>query len=321
MVSLPSGFLDEFVAFLLMDTKMSSSATKAPIEANQVSWQPVNCAFCGGGTTRFFNHEGWPWPTEYVRCVACRLIYLQPRPKLDAVVLHHLYENAAPLVNEYANPDQVSVESIEPKHWRRYADSLDCICAAHPQPGVLVDVGTGNGLLMILAKRRGWQAIGIDVSESRARVCQQNFGLDVRAGTLETVHLPADSADAVAMRHVLEHVEDPIGLLSECRRVLRPGGILLVEVPNPESIELVFRRFLYRLKLHRRKWQGNLMPWHLFEFPPVCLAKKAVELGFSVVRSCSYSHSDLHNPVALLALRAYHHFGIGTKTRLVLRKQ
>jgi len=293
----------------------------APIASQQVSWQPVACAFCGGTATKFFDHEGWPWPTEYVRCVQCNLIFLQPRPKLDEVVLHHLYENAAPLVNEYANPQQISVENIEPKHWRRYADSLASIVAVHPTTGTLVDVGTGNGLLMILAKKQGWQAIGIDVSESRARICRENFGLDVRTGTLESVRLPEESADAVAMRHVLEHVEDPIGLLLEGWRVLRPGGILLVEVPNPEGIELAFRRWLQRLKLRRPKWPDNVVPKHLFGFPPVCLARKVEELGFAVLRRCSYSHSDLHNPVALLALRAYHHFGIGTKTRLVLRKR
>jgi len=303
-----------------MHTGMSSGTTKSPIQTEQVRWQRVSCAFCGGNETKFFNHEGWPWPTEYVRCGHCGLIFLQPRPKLDAVVLTHLYDNAAPLVNEYVNPQQIAVESIEPKHWRRYADSLDTICAVHPEAGVLVDVGTGNGLLMILAIKRGWQAIGIDVSDSRAQVCRKNFGLDVRTGTLEAVRLPAESADAVAMRHVVEHVEDPVGLLLEGRRVLRPGGILLVEVPNPKAIELVFRRLLTRMKLRRTKWPGNVVPWHLFEFPPVCLAKKAVELGFSVVRCCSYSHGNSRNPIVLLGLRAYHHFGIGTKTRLVLRK-
>ena len=300
---------------------MSDRRSKSPIQVEQVRWQPVVCAFCGSSETKFFNHEGWPWQTEYVRCVQCGLIFLQPRPTLDPVVLQHLYENAAPLVNEYANPHQISVESIEPKHWRRYADSLANIVAAHPVPGVLVDVGTGNGLLMVLAQRQCWQSIGIEVSDSRARVCRENFGLDVRTGTLESVHLPAESADAMAMRHVLEHVEDPVGLMLEAQRVLRPGGILLLEVPNPVGVELAFRRGLQRLKLRRPKWPGNVVPWHLFELPPVCLAKKAVELGFRVVRRCSYSHGNLHNPVALLALRAYHHFGIGTKTRLVLRKQ
>jgi len=299
---------------------MSKPAANSPIEAEQVSWQPVPCAFCGSPESKFFDHEGWPWPTAYVACQQCGLIYLQPRPQLNTAVLHHLYENAAPLVNEYVNPQQISVESIEPKHWRRYADSLASIIAAHPLPGTLVDVGTGNGLLMVLAQRQGWQAIGIDVSESRARVCRENFGLDVRTGTLEAVQLPAASADAIALRHVLEHVEDPVGLMLEARRVLRPGGIFLLEVPNPVGIELAFRRLLQRLKLRKTKWPGHVVPKHLFGFPPVCLANKAVELGFSVAWRGSYSHGNHRNPVVLLALRAYHRFGIGTKTRLVLRK-
>ena len=62
---------------------MSDSRSKSPIQAEQVRWQPVVCAFCGGRETKFFNHEGWPWQTEYVRCVQCDLIFLQPRPKLD----------------------------------------------------------------------------------------------------------------------------------------------------------------------------------------------------------------------------------------------
>lgn len=283
-----------------------------------VNWQPVPCAFCGGTDTRFFYHEGWDWPTAYVRCRGCGLIYLFPRPQLSADVLRHLYDGPGTLLESYTVDPTFSPEVIHDTHYRRYADSFAAIQAAHPKPGVLLDIGTGNGLLMILAQRQGWQAIGVDVSDQRARVCRDNFKLDVRTGTLESIQLPAESVDAVSLRHLLEHVEDPAKLLLAVKRVLRTGGIALVEIPNPYSVERMVRRLLERWHLRRPKWKAGRLPMHLFEFPSACLANKATALGFTVLRRCSYTHNK--NPVVRLALGAYHYFGLGTKTRLVLQK-
>src|ERR1041385_2674471 len=197
-------------------------------DAPHVQWEEVACPFCGSNEYRFFEHEGWQWPTWYVRCRQCGLIYLQPMPRLDEAYLKSLYGSLPEGLERY-EMENFSLEKMEPIHRRRYEESLDAICAAHPTPGRLIDVGAGNGALLSLAQKRGWGAIGIEVGEYRAKISREKFGLDIRTGTLESVKFPDDSADAIAMRHVLEHVEEPAKLMLEARRILRPGGVMLLD--------------------------------------------------------------------------------------------
>src|SRR5258708_36641931 len=83
-------------------------------------------------------------------------------------------------------------------------------------------------------RRLGGDAEGVDVDplaveNARAR------GLPVRLGDLAAQRYPADHFDAIYMSHVIEHVHDPVALLSECRRVLKVGGRLVALTPNVES--------------------------------------------------------------------------------------
>ena len=176
-------------------------------------------------------------------------------------------------------------------------------------------------MLVSLAQQRGWKAVGVEVGVYRSKICREKFGLDVRTGTLESAQFPAAFADAIAMRHLLEHVEDPVNLLREALRVLRSNGVLLIECPNPLSWEKTFRHWWRRLVYGRRTWRPRkMLPMHLVEFPPKVLASKARELGFEVSSLCTYSHREHHSALGLALLGWYHRRGLGSKFRLVLRK-
>jgi SAM-dependent methyltransferase len=99
------------------------------------------------------------------------------------------------------------------------------------RPGLLVDVGCGMGGLLDVAVRRGWKGIGFDPS-TEAVVVAQKQGLDVREGAWPPGGLADESADAIVFVNVLDHLADPFGALAEARRILRPGGAVLIRVPN-----------------------------------------------------------------------------------------
>jgi SAM-dependent methyltransferase len=285
-----------------------------------VRWERVPCPFCGSEKSSFFEHEGWQWPTYYVRCRDCGLIYLQPMPRLDEAYLKSLYGSLPEGLERY-EMENFSLEKLEPIHRRRYEESLDAICEAHPEPGTLIDVGAGNGALQSLAQKRGWKGIGVEVGEYRSKISREKFGLDIRTGTLESAKFPGASADAIAMRHVLEHVEEPAKLMLEAKRVLRPGGVLLIECPNPLSWEKMPRFWWRRLVYGRRTWRPRkMLPMHLVAFTPRVVAKKAEELGFKVFSLKTYSHGEHHNRLGTALLRGYHNLALGSKFRLVLKK-
>jgi SAM-dependent methyltransferase len=96
----------------------------------------------------------------------------------------------------------------------------------------LLDVGSHAGFFLRRAVLCGWTATGVEPSPVTSALARERFGLDVRTGTLADVALPEGAFDAVTMTDVFEHVGEPGPMLAEVRRVLRPGGVLFVKVPN-----------------------------------------------------------------------------------------
>jgi SAM-dependent methyltransferase len=98
-------------------------------------------------------------------------------------------------------------------------------------PGRLLDVGTGVGELLKLAREAGWQAVGVDIDPAVVAHARGR-GLDVRYGELADLGLAAASFDLITLWNVIDFVPEPLALLRECRRLLAPGGRIFVRTPN-----------------------------------------------------------------------------------------
>src|SRR5687768_2044001 len=105
------------------------------------------------------------------------------------------------------------------------------------EPGKVLDIGCGRGLLLNKLRQRGWDPQGTELSEEAATYARDRLDLPFTTETLEEAHFPDNEFDLVILWHVLEHVPDPRGTLREIGRVLKPGGTLLVAVPNFGSLE------------------------------------------------------------------------------------
>ncbi len=105
------------------------------------------------------------------------------------------------------------------------------------QPGSALDIGCGRGLLLNKLKERGWDPHGTELSEEAAAYARDRLNLPVTTKTLEDARFADNSFDLVILWHVLEHVPDPRSTLREVSRILKPGGTLLVAVPNFGSPE------------------------------------------------------------------------------------
>ncbi len=114
--------------------------------------------------------------------------------------------------------------------------------------GRLLEIGIGSGRFLEAAQRGGYDVAGCDLSPSVCRRVEERIGLPVHCGSVDT--LPKSSADVVAMHHVLEHVENPVGFLKMVREVLRPGGIVHIAVPNVACWEARFSGCNYYLPHH-----------------------------------------------------------------------
>jgi SAM-dependent methyltransferase len=123
-----------------------------------------------------------------------------------------------------------------------YGPSLVSLIAK-TQPHTYVDIGSGTGALVIRAARRGIRSIGVEPSPELVRLAVAGakaplVPAEFLVGSSTAVPLPDRSADTVSLIEVVEHLGDdvlPI-VLAEARRVLRPGGTLLVTTPYREDL-------------------------------------------------------------------------------------
>ncbi len=138
--------------------------------------------------------------------------------------------------------------------------------------GRLLDVGCGDGSYLDYMRSLGWEVEGVEV-DPRAVEQAGKRNLRVHSGTLEQQGFEDCRFDTIVLSHVLEHVHDPAALLRECHRILKPGGIIKVFVPNLESVG--HRRF-------KASWLGLDPPRHLHLFTIRALRKLALEASLDV---------------------------------------
>jgi SAM-dependent methyltransferase len=141
---------------------------------------------------------------------------------------------------------------------RLYAQRAGLVARAVGRAGRVLDVGCGPGHLLARFAARGWQAIGTEVSPEAAQIPRERYGLDVRAGDVVEQRFGSAEFDAIISWHSLEHVRDPGRVLDEIARILKPGGVLLLSVPDFSSPEA---------QADPAAWFHLDVPRHLHHFP------------------------------------------------------
>jgi SAM-dependent methyltransferase len=141
-----------------------------------------------------------------------------------------------------------------------------------------------------------------------ARV-ERRYGIHVEVGSLPDLNYPEGKYDVVAMSQVIEHVPDPATLLRECRRVLRPGGRLVLSTPNARSVAH---------RTYGRHWRGLEPPRHQHVFSPAALERCARDCGFGELRRFTLSAESAGIYRASEELRRSQEGG-GSATAVVVR--
>jgi SAM-dependent methyltransferase len=139
--------------------------------------------------------------------------------------------------------------------------------------GDLLDVGCAFGFFLEEAGRRGWRAVGIDLSPQAVALASAR-GLDARLVGVEAAGFADESFDAVTLFYVLEHVRDPRAVLERVYRWLRPGGTAVLRVPHTAPLVQLLDSLGVRNELLDP-------PHHLVDFPPPLLGRLLAEVGFA----------------------------------------
>jgi SAM-dependent methyltransferase len=243
--------------------------------------QPTVCPACGGELSHW-RSVGSSEPTLGER----RFELLRCRPCGTAVTLGgtaaSLYEAGAyrpgaPRLYRLARP----LLSLFDRQRLALVRSLT------PPPARLLDAGAGRGRFVLAAAAAGYRATGIEPS-ARGVDAAARLGADLIQASLQEAQLDAGSLDVVTLWHVLEHLEQPGPALSRIRSWLRPGGGLVVGVPNLASLQA---------QLGGERWYHLDVPRHRVHFTPQGLRELLAGSGFEVL---AIRHALLeHNPFGM----------------------
>lgn len=168
---------------------------------------------------------------------------------------------------------------------RLYLRRVDGWLPRLPETGVALEIGSGTGWMLGALQARGWRAIGSERSVESAAIAAAASSAPMFVGDLDST--VADRAlDLIVMFHVLEHLPDPLAVLRRAADRLRPGGTLIVGVPNAAS---------WQARFAGRRWMHLDVPRHLVHFTPRSIERALLRSGFSVadVRFTSYEHDPL----------------------------
>ena len=202
----------------------------------------------------------------FVSCPVCAHVYLNPQP------------SAAELTAFYDADYHVFRDAPKSDEWvsSLLRDRFDGVRLNHAhvvKGGAYLDVGCGLGDMVAAASAAGMDAIGVDLSPIAVSI-GRGHGRDLRAGALEAQGFDADAFDSITMYHSLEHTPDPRATLKECARILKPGAVVMVAVPNFESLaHAVFGG----------AWQHLDPPYHLQQFSPRSLTRLGEAVGLTLV--------------------------------------
>ncbi len=197
-------------------------------------------------------------------CRDCGLVYTSPRPS-----------SAALLAGYEGNEDPDYARESDARCMNAYLSLA--VLRRHLPTGRLLEVGCANGYFLNAA-RTSYEVVGVEPSRWARDHARKRLGIDIADATLEEARFADASFDVVAFIDVIEHVPDPLGMLREAARIVRPGGIVYLVTPDVESVSA---------RVLGGRWWG-LRPAHIYYFSRASMTRMLEKAGFHVEYARSY---------------------------------
>ncbi len=273
----------------------------------------INCVLCNSNESRLIFEEG---QIAIVECKSCGLAYNNPRI-CEEKELKKVYDEkyfggkdfsfSDIIVESWAGNSNYISSFYEKKEeiTQNFLKILNEIERYKKEKGRFLELGCAYGFFLDVVRNRGWEAHGVEISNDSANYARQELKLDVKIGTLEEANYPDEYFDVIFLSDVLEHLPNPIEILKEINRILKPDGILRMLVPNDLYCLSVWIKKIIRGTKYRKP--SVLPPIHLYFFSKDTLQKALKKTGFDIlkIKFTVYSCPDYKNYFGVKRLLLY----------------
>lgn len=254
------------------------------MKKSKSNWEYPHCNLCNHKKFDILLRDASSWMSKgkfrIVRCRKCGLAYVSPRPKRKDI--HRYYEPES-----YWGFDLTSLRQKEAlkKRDKAYGILYDQIFKKVKR-GSILDAGAGTGLFLTKFKEKGWKIRGVELSEEACKYARKVNKTKLENGDLLEQSYPIDSFDVVTLNGCLEHLYKPKETLAFINKLLRKGGLVVITVPNFDSIGR---------RLFGKEWYALQPPTHLYHFTPKTLSSMLKDTGFKInIVNHSYWQHNYH---------------------------
>jgi len=255
------------------------------------------CRLCGGRDLKLYYSQGNNDQFRFYRCLRCKLVNYD----LSSGLNQEKYAEA------YVDPRQ-----DDHRHNIRQTGTYRFLRKHLDTPGRVLDVGCGNGRLLFLARQDGWTVRGLELSGFLAESTERTVDIDVDVGDL-LEYRTTEKFGLVILRHVLEHIPDPIRAMNRINALLKIGGHSILEFPNIVALGFRIKRSLERMGLRKKRYPENYRPGHCNEFCRESFTFLLAKTGFRLETWHTYSSNPLFSPI-------HRALNTGSKARALIRK-
>jgi 2-polyprenyl-3-methyl-5-hydroxy-6-metoxy-1,4-benzoquinol methylase len=223
-------------------------------------WERPPCALCGASNTvPHTRRNGF----DIVCCRADGLIYNSPRP-VDLAPFYDDRYYTGMIPGAYADYQSFVREHMTAE-WTKRLETIEKLRPVN----TLLDVGSATGDFLAIARSRGWETTGIELSQWAAQRARDKLGLNVLVGTLPDARLVSGTFAAVTMWDCIEHLAHPHQVMRDIRRLIHPDGVLMLSTGAVD----------HRDPRVESGWYAP--PWHLYYF--------SRETIFALLEQCSFT--------------------------------
>jgi 2-polyprenyl-3-methyl-5-hydroxy-6-metoxy-1,4-benzoquinol methylase len=150
-------------------------------------------------------------------------------------------------------------------------------------PGKLLDIGCAFGIFLQVAKEKGWDVYGVDVSKEAVDYAKKEYCLNVFLGTVRDAKLESGYFNVVTAWDVIEHLADPDNFLNEVSRIMKKGGILAIRTPNAEGLFLKINKLVNAVLGDHFARVGPKFLHHKYLFSVCSLKEILKNKGFEII--------------------------------------
>ncbi|NQU95953.1 MAG: class I SAM-dependent methyltransferase [Candidatus Omnitrophica bacterium] len=226
---------------------------------------PITCDICKNKNFSI-RYKNVIADKSILKCKNCGTWVLYPFPSEKSQ--EKIYQNGYYTRWGYGQDNQETIKLIKKRLYLNVLKKIEL----YTKPTKILDIGCAMGFSLEVAKERGLQPYGVEVSVFAGKIARKKFRDNVKIGDIKDVDFKNDYFDAITMVDLLEHLMHPLTILRKARSILKEKGILAIVIPNTLS---------FSSKVMKHKWP-HINEEHLYYYSPYSIMSVLSRIGFKI---------------------------------------